>query len=434
MGDVRPTISTSQSLPDVFTPRSQVLVANEERHTTSPTAWYSLHERLDWIDATMSGCVPTICTQLVVCVQPSRVCVWICAHEQRSTTSAVRGQSELTKKRFNIYRTYNAGRAHRAVTFSSRFSHTSRGWNVFLRRTIFHLILPHQPVHSPYPRSYFSFSFPVARSRVLPLPLSLLRFAGRTIRPRSVLLTFHPSCHVNFHTSCHMIQTNHIQEHSTMISLSLSLASLFHSVSLFLSSLSPFFPLSLFVSFSRFTLSLSLFLSLSLSLTLFLLSLSLSASSSFSSLVPFLPALLPFYPSRQFHSTLLHPRCHLAASRLNTLEHHFLLGSVILDMFSSNPSTHQHTASFLPKLPRSWAWIPLPCGFSCARIRTASVLRVRVVSALHSQLAAQSIIKLAALGKSRQSCRKKNRVTVEQPIEKATGRSEEPSEISTQSL
>ena len=34
--------------------------------------------------------------------------------------------------------------------------------------------------------------------------------SGRTTRPRSVLPTSHPSCHVDVHTICHMIHTNHI--------------------------------------------------------------------------------------------------------------------------------------------------------------------------------------------------------------------------------
>ena len=36
------------------------------------------------------------------------------------------------------------------------------------------------------------------------------------MRPRSVLLTFHPSCHVDVHTTCHMVQTNLFKQHCTM--------------------------------------------------------------------------------------------------------------------------------------------------------------------------------------------------------------------------
>ena len=42
------------------------------------------------------------------------------------------------------------------------------------------------------------------------------RTSGRTTRHRSVLPTFHPSCHVDVHTSCHLIHTHHIQEDRTM--------------------------------------------------------------------------------------------------------------------------------------------------------------------------------------------------------------------------
>ena len=138
------------------------------------------------------------------------------------------------------------------------------------------------------------------------------RTAGRTIRPRSVLLTFHSSCHVDVHTNCHMIHTNHIQQDCTMrtseqkqnkgldtesgvqqvhakphtLSLSLSY-SLSYSLSLSLTLsysllLSPTLSISYPLIYSLL-LSLSLFFSLSLSLSLSLIySLSLSCSLSLS--------------------------------------------------------------------------------------------------------------------------------------------------------